>query len=143
MRGFIGGLLNGIRESAPCNLCTDGIPDLLLLDVFRTVAHLKLDVVAFVIFHGIGVALNLLDCATERPPGRTWLPIMMAGLWRIALFRDVAGCFSRRLCGRVAGLLVLRVFGQRRGRRQRHNGHGAHQDRENLLVSLLHHVPPC
>jgi cation transporter-like permease len=72
-------------------------------------------VVAFVIFHGVGVALDLLDCANERPPGRTRFLIMMPDLWHIAVFRDVAGCFSRRLRGRVAGLLVFRVFGPRQG----------------------------
>ena len=72
------GLLNGIREAASRNFRANGVPDFLLLEVFCTLAYIDFHVVAFVIFHSIGVTLDLLDCAIERSPGRARLLIMIA-----------------------------------------------------------------
>src|ERR1043166_9311221 len=124
------GLLNGIREAASRNFRTDGVSNLLVLEVFRTLAYMKLDVVALVIFYGVGVALDLFDCAVERPPCRTRLFIMRGyGLGR---------CFRRRVGGFFFFFLLFRVLGQRWSQCQRNNGDSSDQNRENLLVWLLH-----
>ena len=66
-------LLHGIREATPRDLGADRVPDLLLLDVFRTLADVQFHLVTFVVFHGIGIAIDLLDRSTDGLPGRAWL----------------------------------------------------------------------
>lgn len=39
VRGFKGELLDRIREAAPRDLCANGIPDLLLVQMFCSLAH--------------------------------------------------------------------------------------------------------
>jgi len=109
--------------------------------MLRALSDVQLDLITFVVFNRIDIALDVLQGSTDGFPGRARLGVVEVGLGRIALLRDMAGCVGCCLRRRVAGvarLLVFRVLGQRRGHRQRNNGHCAHQDGENLLSYVPH-----
>jgi len=69
VRGFEnGGLLMEFAKPPRRNF-RGQCPDLLLLEMFRPLAYIDLHVVAFVIFHGVGVAARSFLTVPLTPPG--------------------------------------------------------------------------
>jgi hypothetical protein len=85
------GLLNGIRAAASRNFSANGVPDLFLVDVLRALSDAQRDLIAFVVFHGVDVPVDVFHGSTDNFPGRARLGIEVACLGRFGLFRDVAG----------------------------------------------------
>ena len=50
--------------------------------------------ITFVVFNGVDVAVDFLHGSTDSFPGWAWLGVVVVGLGRIALFRDIAGSFK-------------------------------------------------
>lgn len=68
--------LNRVGETAVSDFGTYAVPDPLATAQLPGVsAYVELDLISFVVFDGVNIALDVLDRSTDRPPCRTRLSV--------------------------------------------------------------------